>query len=43
MGGLSGCPSSVRVHVLIGLFLHGWIERVSIRCPGRCVGRSLHT
>ena len=28
MGGLRGCPSGARVHVLVSLCLHGWIERV---------------
>ena len=43
MGGLIGCPSSARVHVLVCLCLYGWIERVSIRGPGTCVSRSLNT
>ena len=43
MGGLTGCPSGARVYVLVGICKHGWIERVSIRCPGTCVGRSLPT
>ena len=33
MGGLRGCPSGARLHVLVSLCLQGWIERVSIRGP----------
>ena len=36
MGGMIGCPSGALVHVLVGLCLHGWIERV---CPS---GARLH-
>ena len=45
MGGLRGCPSGDRVLVLVGLCLHGWIERLSIRCPCTCIclGRSIPT
>ena len=42
MGGLRGCPSSARVHVLISLCLHGWIERESNRGSGTCVGLIIH-
>ena len=40
MGGLRGCPSGDRVHVLIGLCLH---ETVSIRSPCTYVVRSFPT
>ena len=43
MGGLRGCPSGARVDVLVGLCLHGWIERVPIWCPVTCVSKSLPT
>ena len=43
MGVLRGCPVGARVHVFEGLFLHLWIERVYIRCPGTCVSRTLPT
>ena len=32
-------PSGARVHVLVGICPHGWIERVSIKCPCTCVSR----
>ena len=43
MGGLRGCPSGARVYVLVSLCLHGWIERVSICCPGTCASKYLPT
>ena len=41
MGGLRWCPPGARVNVFVCLCIHGWIERVSIRCPVTCVNRSL--
>ena len=43
MVGLRGCPSGARVHVLVVICLHGWIERVSIGARVRVlVGLCLH-
>ena len=42
MNGLRGCSSGALVRVLVGLCLHGWIERMSIMGPGTCVSRSLN-